>query len=102
MDDIVLLLRVYGKRYTANAIDSSLMLQAADEIERYRKKEEERRKMDVSLKQKLKEDREAMYDAMCHIGVNNEIWQDRIIYAICKSIHDIITKIEKEAGNEGK
>lgn len=27
---------------------------------------------------------------------------DRVIYAICKSIHDIITKIEKEAGNEGK
>ena len=37
-----------------------------------------------------------MYDAMCHIGEDNGIWQDRVIYAICKSIHDIITKIEKE------
>ena len=90
------LLRLYGKRITANAIDSSLMLEAADRIEKYEKEEAERSKMDVSLKQKLKEDREAMYDAMCHIGENNEIWQDKVVYAICKSIHDIITKIEKE------
>lgn len=94
--DIVILLRNYAMMGQIGAFQRAIMLEAADKLEKYQKKEDERKKMDVSLKQKLKEDREAMYDAMCHIGVNNEIWQDRVIYAICKSVHDIITKLEKE------
>lgn len=96
MDDIVLLLRVYGKRYAANAIDSSLMLQAADEIERYRKKEEERAKMDLSLDQKLKEDQENAYNAMCQIGANNDIWQNEKVYELAKGVYDIIEKLKRE------
>lgn len=94
--DTVKLLRSYAAMPQIGAMEKSLMLEAAYKLERYQREEEKRGKMDVSLKQKLKEDREAMYNAMCHIGADNEIWQDRVIYAICKSIHDIITKIEKE------
>ena len=43
-DNLVGLLRLYGKRFTANAIDSSLMLEAADRIEKYEKQEAERKK----------------------------------------------------------
>lgn len=86
--DLVRMLRNYAGMGKTGVIERMLMNEAADRIERI--------DMDVPMKQKLKEDREAMYDAMCHIGADNEIWQDKVIYAICKSIYDIITKIEKE------
>ena len=87
--DLVTMLRNYAGMGKTGAIERMLMNEAADRLER-------KENLDVPMKQKLKEDREAMYDIMCHIGENNEIWQDRAVYAICKSIHDIITKIEKE------
>ena len=87
------MLRNYAGMGGTGATERMLMYEAANRLERY---EKEKKTVDVPLKQKLKEDREAMYNAMCHIGEHNEIWQDQVIYAICKSIHDIITKIEKE------
>lgn len=87
--DLVRLLRNYAGMGKTGAIERMLMTEAADRLER-------NENLDVPMKQKLKEDREAMYDIMCHIGENNEIWQDQAVYAICKSIHDIITKLEKE------
>lgn len=51
--------------------------------------------MDIPLKDKLKEDKARAYDAMCHIGADNEIWQDQVVYGLCKAVFDIIEKIER-------
>ena len=51
--------------------------------------------MDIPLKDKLKEDKARAYDAMCHIGADNEIWQDKVVYNLCKAVFDIIEKIER-------
>ena len=48
------------------------------------------------LNKRLKEDRAAMYDGMCHVGEHSDIWQNRLIWAICKSIYDILEWIKKE------
>lgn len=93
--DLVKLLRSYAKREDINAMDRSLMLEAADKLEKYQKQEEERKEMDIPLKDKLKEDKANAYDAMCRIGADNEIWQDQVIYGLCKAVFDIITKIER-------
>ena len=89
MSDTVVMLRNYAGMSKTGAFERSIMLEAADQLERYER-------MDIPLKDQLKEDRAAMYDAMCRIGESNEIWQDQVVYAICKSVYDIITKIEKE------
>ena len=93
--DLVKLLRSYAKREDINAMDRSLMLEAADKLEKYQKQEEDRRTMDIPLKDKLKEDKARAYDAMCHIGADNEIWQDQVVYGLCKAVFDIIEKIER-------
>lgn len=93
--DLVKLLRSYAKREDINAMDRSLMLEAADKLEKYQKQEEERKEMDIPLKEKLKEDKANAYDAMCRIGAANEIWQDQVVYNLCKAVFDIITKIER-------
>ena len=93
--DLVKLLRSYAKREDINAMDRSLMLEAADKLEKYQKQEEERKEMDIPLKEKLKEDKANAYDAMCRIGADNEIWQDQVVYNLCKAVFDIITKIER-------
>ena len=48
------------------------------------------------LNKRLDEDRNAMYDGMCHIGEYNEIWQNRLIGAVCKAIWDILEWIERK------
>ena len=93
--DLVKLLRSYAKREDINAMDRSLMLEAADKLEKYQKQEEERKEMDIPLKEKLKEDKANAYDAMCRIGADNEIWQDQVVYGLCKAVFDIIEKIER-------
>lgn len=93
--DLVKLLRSYAKREDINAMDRSLMLEAADKLERYQEQEEKRKEMDIPLKDKLKEDKANAYDAMCRIGADNEIWQDQVVYNLCKAVFDIITKIER-------
>ena len=93
--DIVKMLRSYAKRVDINAMDQSLMLAAADMLEKYAKQEEERKAMDIPLKEKLKEDKARAYEAMCHIGADNEIWQDQVIYGLCKAVYDIIEKLER-------
>ena len=93
--DLVKMLRSYAKREDINAMDRSLMLEAADKLEKYQKQEEERKEMDIPLKEKLKEDKANAYDAMCRIGADNEIWQDQVVYGLCKAVFDIITKIER-------
>lgn len=93
--DLVKMLRSYAKREDINAMDRSLMMEAADKLERYQEQEEERKEMDIPLKEKLKEDKANAYDAMCRIGADNEIWQDQVVYNLCKAVFDIITKIER-------
>ena len=93
--DLVKLLRSYAKREDINAMDRSLMLEAADKLERYQEQEEKRKEMDIPLKEKLKEDKANAYDAMCRIGADNEIWQDQVVYGLCKAVFDIIEKIER-------
>ena len=93
--DLVKLLRSYAKREDINAMDRSLMLEAADKLERYQEQEEKRKEMDIPLKDKLKEDKANAYDAMCRIGADNEIWQDQVVYGLCKAVFDIIEKIER-------
>jgi len=51
--------------------------------------------MDITLDEKLKEEKNRAYDDMCHIGADNEIWQDQVVYNLCKAVFDIITKIER-------
>lgn len=93
--DLVKMLRSYAKREDINAMDRSLMMEAADKLERYQEQEEKRKEMDVPLKEKLKEDKANAYDAMCRIGADNEIWQDKVVYGLCKAVFDIIEKIER-------
>lgn len=42
------------------------------------------------LSERLEEDRRAMYDATVQIGWDNTIWQNQIIYAMCKTLLDIL------------
>ena len=93
--DIVKMLRSYAKRVDINAMDQSLMLAAAEKLEKYAKQEEERKSMDIPLNEKLKEDKAHAYDSMCAIGADNEIWQDQVIYGLCKAVYDIIEKLER-------
>ena len=93
--DLVKMLRSHAKREDISAMDRSLMLEAADKLEKYQKQEEDRRTMDIPLKDKLKEDKARAYDAMCRIGADNEIWQDQVVYGLCKAVFDIIEKIER-------
>ena len=93
--DLVKMLRSYAKREDISAMDRSLMMEAADKLERYQEQEEKRKEMDIPLKEKLKEDKANAYDAMCRIGADNEIWQDQVIYGLCKAVFDIIEKIER-------
>ena len=46
--------------------------------------------MKLPLKDRLAEDEKAMYDATVQIGWDNTIWQNQIIYAICKTLLDIL------------
>ena len=94
--DLVRMLRNYARAESTGAFAGSIMSEAADRIEKYEKQEEERAKMDVSLKQKLKEDKANAYKAMLHIGESNDIWQNEDVYNLAKGVYDIITKIEKE------
>ena len=93
--DIIKMLRSYAKRSDISAMDRSLMLEAADKLEEYQRREEAQAAMDVDLNTKLKEDRERAYNAMVEIGLDNEIWQDKTIAEMNKSIYDIIDKIER-------
>lgn len=93
--DLIKMLRSYAKRENISAMDRSLMLEAADKLEKYQKEEEARKEMDIPLKEKLKEDKAHAYEAMCRIGADNEIWQDQVIYGLCKAVYDIIEKLER-------
>ena len=93
--DIVKLLRSYASREDSRAMERSLMLEAAEIIEKYRQKEEKQKDMNISLSDRLKEDKARAYEDMCRIGADNEIWQDQVVYGLCKSVHDIIEKLER-------
>ena len=96
MTDIVAMLRSHAAMSITGAFQRAIMLEAADRIEKYERQEAERAKMDVSLNQKLKEDKANAYKAMLHIGESNDIWQNEDVYNLAKGVYDIITKIEKE------
>ena len=93
--DIVKLLRSYASREDSRAMERSLMLEAAEIIEKYQQKEEKQKDMNISLSDRLKEDKARAYEDMCRIGEDNEIWQDQVVYGLCKSVHDIIEKLER-------
>ena len=52
--------------------------------------------MKQPLKDRLAEDEKAMYDATVQIGRDNTIWQNRIVYAICKTLLDILELIGRD------
>lgn len=93
--DIIKLLRSYSKREDISAMDRTIMIEAAIVIEKYQKQEEERKSVDIPLRDKLKEDKARAYEDMCRIGADNEIWQDQVVYGLCKSVYDIIEKLER-------
>lgn len=93
--DIVKLLRSYASREDSRAMERSLMLEAAEIIEKYRQKEEKQKDMNIPLGDRLKEDKARAYEDMCRIGVDNEIWQDQVVYGLCKAVYDIIEKLER-------
>ena len=43
-----------------------------------------------TLKDNLLEDRRLMYNAMVKIGFDNDMPHFRLLYAICKSVYDIL------------
>lgn len=51
--------------------------------------------MNVPLKDRLSEDRRAMHDGMVQIGQDSTIWQNRLIWAICKTLWDILEWINR-------
>ena len=51
--------------------------------------------MVIPLKDRLNEDRRAMYDGMVQIGRDSTIWQNRLIWAICKTLWDILEWINR-------
>ena len=52
----------------------------------------------IPLKDRLDEDRRSMYDGMVQIGQDNAIWQNRLIWAICKTLWDILEWIGRKDG----
>ena len=54
--------------------------------------------MVIPLKDRLAEDRKAMYDGMVQIGQDNAIWQNQLIWAICKTLWDILEWIGRKDG----
>lgn len=54
--------------------------------------------MNVPLKDRLTEDRRAMHDGMIQIGQDSTIWQNRLIWAICKTLWDILEWIGRKDG----
>ena len=54
-------------------------------------------------KENLIEDREMMFDGMIKMGENSDIWQNKLIYWICKSNYDILEyMLRKEKENESQ
>lgn len=43
-----------------------------------------------NLNEQLREDMESMYNGMLQVGHDSTIWQNKLIYAICKSVYDIL------------
>ena len=54
-------------------------------------------------KENLIEDREMMFDGMIRMGEDSDIWQNKLIYWICKSNYDILEyMLRKEKENESQ
>lgn len=43
-----------------------------------------------------------MYEGMLKVGPTSDIWQNELIYNICKANYDTIKELLKENGNESK
>ena len=43
-----------------------------------------------NLNEQLREDMESMHNGMLQVGHDSTIWQNKLIYAICKSVYDIL------------
>lgn len=91
--DIVKMLRSYASREDISAMDKSLMIEAADRLEKYEQEREELRELEPPLKN----DKILIYGAMRSIedddpcGMN---MQDTIIHTLCMAVLDIIDNIE--------
>lgn len=48
------------------------------------------------LSERLEEDRRAMYDGMCRTGLrDSDMWQNELVWAICKTLWDILEWMER-------
>ncbi len=54
------------------------------------------------MRDELTKDLEAMEEAMCRTADRCDIWQDRVIYAICKAVHHIILYLLRDGLNHTK
>ena len=50
----------------------------------------------ATLDERLKEDRAAMYDGMVRAGLDRTIWQNELIWWICKTLWDILEWIGRQ------
>lgn len=49
----------------------------------------------------LTEDRNYMYEGMCKVGESRDIWQNNLIWWICKTLHDLCDDRIKELRKNG-
>lgn len=54
----------------------------------------------MSLRDELIRDMDNMEDGMSHTAQRSDIWQDRLIYAICKAVYHILTWILRGEKNQ--
>lgn len=54
----------------------------------------------MALRDELIRDMNAMEDGMIRTGQRTDIWQDRLVWAICKAVFDIIAWILRGGRSE--
>lgn len=53
----------------------------------------------MTLREQLIQDMENMENGMIHTGKRTDIWQDRLVWALCKAVYDIIKYILRKEVN---
>lgn len=51
------------------------------------------------MRDELMRDLEAMEEAMIRTADRCDIWQDRLVYALCKAVHHLITYVLRTEGH---
>lgn len=55
----------------------------------------------MSLRDELIRDMDNMEDGMIRTGQRADIWQDRLVWALCKAVYDILVWILRGGMNNG-